>query len=78
MILLIGPLARLWPRVLPLLYNRRHLGVMTFLVNQTGVLYEKDLGPETTEAATLLDAFDPDESWDVVSAEARTPPDGES
>lgn len=53
-------------------------GVMTFLVNQTGVLYEKDLGPETAEAATLLDAFDPDESWDVVSAEARTPPDGES
>ncbi len=29
--LAIGPLARLTPRVLPLLYNRRHLGVMTFL-----------------------------------------------
>ncbi len=31
-ILCIGPLARLSPRFLPLLYNRRHLGVMTFLV----------------------------------------------
>ncbi len=31
-ILCIGPLARLDRRVLPLLYNRRHLGVMTFLV----------------------------------------------
>lgn len=31
-ILLIGPLARLSPRFLPLLYNRRHLGVVTFLV----------------------------------------------
>jgi len=31
-ILAIGPLARLDPRFLPLLYNRRHLGVMTFLV----------------------------------------------
>ena len=31
-ILMIGPLARLSPRFLPMLYNRRHLGVMTFLV----------------------------------------------
>ncbi|MBK8979925.1 MAG: ferric reductase-like transmembrane domain-containing protein [Planctomycetes bacterium] len=31
-ILCIGPLARLSPRFLPLLYNRRHLGVATFLV----------------------------------------------
>lgn len=31
-ILCIGPLARLDPRFLPLLYNRRHLGVMTFFV----------------------------------------------
>lgn len=30
--LMIGPLARLSPRFLPMLYNRRHLGVMTFLV----------------------------------------------
>jgi nitrite reductase/ring-hydroxylating ferredoxin subunit/DMSO/TMAO reductase YedYZ heme-binding membrane subunit len=31
-ILCIGPLARLSPRFLPLLYNRRHFGVLTFLV----------------------------------------------
>lgn len=31
-VLVIGPLARLSPRFLPILYNRRHLGVMTFLV----------------------------------------------
>ncbi|WP_207622746.1 Rieske (2Fe-2S) protein [Falsiroseomonas algicola] len=30
--LAIGPLARIDPRFLPLLYNRRHLGVVTFLV----------------------------------------------
>nr|MCU0888068.1 hypothetical protein [Rubritepida sp.] len=30
--LAIGPLVRLDPRLLPLLYNRRHLGVVTFLV----------------------------------------------
>lgn len=31
-VLLIGPACRLWPRLLPLLYNRRHLGVTTFLL----------------------------------------------
>jgi sulfoxide reductase heme-binding subunit YedZ len=31
-VLWIGPLARLWSRTLPLLYNRRHFGVTTFLV----------------------------------------------
>ncbi|MFO0860583.1 MAG: ferric reductase-like transmembrane domain-containing protein [Phycisphaerales bacterium] len=31
-VLCIGPAARLWPSLLPLLYNRRHLGVLTFLV----------------------------------------------
>lgn len=34
-ILCIGPLARLDPRWLPVLFNRRHLGVMTFLVALT-------------------------------------------
>ena len=34
-ILMIGPLARLSPRFLPLLYNRRHFGVLTFLVALT-------------------------------------------
>lgn len=34
-ILCIGPLARLDPRMAPILYNRRHLGVMTFLVALT-------------------------------------------
>ncbi|GJL94485.1 MAG: hypothetical protein DHS20C05_08900 [Hyphococcus sp.] len=32
-ILLIGPLARISPRFLPMLYNRRHLGVITFMVS---------------------------------------------
>lgn len=31
-VLMIGPACRLWPRLLPLLYNRRHLGVTTFLL----------------------------------------------
>ncbi|MCC6502413.1 MAG: DUF2950 domain-containing protein [Deltaproteobacteria bacterium] len=38
-------------------------GVMTFIVNQQGVVYEKDLGPATEEAARALSAYDPDDTW---------------
>jgi hypothetical protein len=38
-------------------------GVMTFMVNHEGVVYEKDLGPKTAQAAAAMNAFDPDGSW---------------
>ena len=38
-------------------------GVMTFLVNQTGIVYQKDLGPDTSTVAAQLAAFDPDPTW---------------
>jgi DUF2950 family protein len=38
-------------------------GVMTFLVNQAGVVLEKDLGPKTGSIAGAIKAFDPDASW---------------
>ena len=41
-------------------------GVMTFIVNQDGVLYEKDLGPDTASAAKALSSYDPDQSWAKV------------
>jgi hypothetical protein len=44
----------------------RRSGVVTFQVNREGVVYQKDLGPRTAEAANALDAFDPDESWSPV------------
>lgn len=44
----------------------RKSGVMTFQVNQDGVIYQKDFGSGTTEAVNTLDTFDPDESWTVV------------
>ena len=37
-------------------------GIMTFIVNQEGVIYEKDLG-ENTAAAAAMTAFDPDDTW---------------
>jgi hypothetical protein len=41
----------------------RDSGVMTFLVSQDGVVYEKDLGKGTIEKAKGMKAFDPDTTW---------------
>lgn len=37
--------------------------VMTFMVSHDGVLYEKDLGPDTAARAAAITRFDPDASW---------------
>ncbi len=44
----------------------RNSGVMTFIINQDGVLLEKDLGNSTTEIATAMTEFDPDAGWRPV------------
>jgi hypothetical protein len=41
-------------------------GIMTFLVGQDGVVYQKDLGKDTATQATRLTAYDPDKSWTPV------------
>jgi hypothetical protein len=41
----------------------RDSGVMTFIVNQTGQVYQKDLGPNTAQIAGQMTAYDPDETW---------------
>lgn len=38
-------------------------GVMTFITDQSGTIYEKDLGPNTTKLAQEMTAYDPDSSW---------------
>jgi hypothetical protein len=38
-------------------------GVMTFIVSQSGDVYERDLGPETAEQAAAITLFDPDKEW---------------
>lgn len=38
-------------------------GVMTFIVNQDGVVYEKDLGPRTAAAASAIKSYNPDSTW---------------
>ena len=41
-------------------------GVKTFVVNQQGIVYERDLGPSTEQIVPFIDRFDPDDKWDVV------------
>ena len=38
-------------------------GVMTFMVNQQGIVFQKDLGAKTEQVVSGIRAFDPDDSW---------------
>lgn len=41
-------------------------GVMTFIVNHQGRIYQKDLGPKTAEIATAMKEFNPGSGWEPV------------
>jgi len=41
----------------------RNSGVMTFIVNQDGVVYEKDLGTDTAKIAAAMTDYNPDKTW---------------
>jgi hypothetical protein len=45
-------------------------GVQTFIVNQDGVVFQKDLGDDTATAVEAIQDFDPDSSWTKVAEEA--------
>ena len=42
-------------------------GIMTFIVNQDGVVFQKDLGPETQHLAGTMTQFNSDQTWARVS-----------
>jgi hypothetical protein len=39
---------------------------MTFIVNQQGRVYQKNLGAQTAQIAAAITAYDPDPSWQLV------------
>ena len=49
-------------------------GIMTFMVNQDGTVYQKDLGPRTAKVAQKIDSFSPDQSW-TKAEPSKTPND---
>lgn len=44
-------------------------GVQTLIVNHLGIVYEKDLGPETAASARQMTSFNPDKTWKAVAGE---------
>ena len=44
-------------------------GIMTFIVNRTGIAFQKDLGAETATAAAEITEYDLDQSWQPVTDE---------
>src|SRR5437762_11150017 len=47
----------------------RVTGVKAFIVGPDGILYEKDLGPETLKTFASMDRFNPDKSWKATEDE---------
>jgi hypothetical protein len=41
-------------------------GIATFTINQSGIVYQKNLGKDTAEVAKAMDQFNPDKSWSPV------------
>jgi len=41
-------------------------GVQTFIVNQDGIVFQKDLGEDTATAVEAIQSFDPDSSWTAI------------
>ena len=50
----------------------RNSGVMTFIVNYTGAIFQKDLGPRTAHLAERMTLYNPDQTWTKV--DSPTPP----
>jgi hypothetical protein len=49
-------------------------GVMTFIVNQDGIVYQRDLGSETAKLANEITTFNPDTQWARVEPKESAPP----
>ena len=48
-------------------------GVMTFMTNHDGVLYERDLGPDSAKIAQSITSFDPGPGWKRSKGHADNP-----
>jgi hypothetical protein len=47
-------------------------GIVTFVVNQDGIAYQKDLGPKTTYTANAVKTCNPDSTWTPAEGGAST------
>ena len=47
----------------------RVTGVLSFIVGPDGIVYEKDLGPETLKTFEAMDRYNPDKTWKATDDE---------
>jgi len=47
----------------------KNSGVMTFIIDDNGTIYQRDLGPETAKIAAEISVFDPEASWEKAESE---------
>jgi hypothetical protein len=38
-------------------------GIMTFMMNDNGIVYERDLGPDRVKLAAAIKEYNPEKSW---------------
>lgn len=50
-------------------------GVMTFIIDQDGVVFQKDLGEDTEAAVAAMNSFDPDSTWVAVTDSSEDTPE---
>ena len=55
------------PSFIPLAGSRAALR----LINQAGIVFEKNLGPDTARLAPKIETFDPDSTWRIAETEHR-------
>jgi len=46
-------------------------GITTFIMNHDGVVYQRDLGPQTETLAKAMTEFDPDPQWTRMTDESQ-------
>jgi hypothetical protein len=47
----------------------RVTGVQTFIVSNDGIVYQKDLGPHSSELVKKMELYNPDKTWRAVGEE---------
>ena len=45
---------------------------MTFMINQDGIVWQRDLGTDTAKSAAAIEPFNPDDSWTPLAPEVVT------
>ena len=46
-------------------------GIMTFVISHQGIIYQKDLGPDTAKIAAAMDEYNPDATWSEVKTDDK-------